>query len=78
MILIIILNFRDLDRTHYAYRVDGVNLPEYYHFKTATKKERPFRTYILRMLKMKYGRIGQGFREAFRDAPRATHFCGCW
>jgi 3',5'-cyclic AMP phosphodiesterase CpdA len=60
--------------TLYAYRVgDGVNWSEWFHFRTASREERPF-TFIYfgdaqTDIKNHWSRV---FREAFRDAPRAA------
>jgi 3',5'-cyclic AMP phosphodiesterase CpdA len=60
--------------TLYAYRVgDGVNWSEYFHFRTATRRPRPFSFIYFgdaqNELKTHWSRV---FREAFRDAPRAA------
>ena len=60
--------------TLYAYRVgDGANWTEYYHFKTASSKEKPFSFIYFgdaqNEVKTHWSRV---FREAFRDAPRAA------
>jgi len=69
------LTFRDLDPdTLYAYRVgDGVNWSEYYHFRTASDRPRPFSFIYFgdaqNEVRTHWSRV---FREAFRDAPRAA------
>jgi hypothetical protein len=69
------LTFRDLQPdTLYAYRVgDGVNWSEFYHFKTASDRDRPFSFIYFgdaqNDIKTHWSRV---FREAFRDAPRAA------
>jgi 3',5'-cyclic AMP phosphodiesterase CpdA len=69
------LTFRDLEpNTLYAYRVgDGVNWSEYFHFRTASERPRPFSFIYFgdaqNDLKTHWSRV---FREAFRDAPRAA------
>jgi len=69
------LTFRDLrPDTLYAYRVgDGVNWSEYYHFRTASDRPRPFSFIYFgdaqNEIKTHWSRV---FREAFRDAPRAA------
>ena len=66
---------RDLEPdTLYAYRVgDGVNWTEYYHFKTASDRARPFSFIYFgdaqNDVRTHWSRV---FREAFRDAPRAA------
>ena len=78
----------DLNQAHYhsvtsrdlqpdtldAYRVgDGVNWSEYYHFRTASDRRRPFSFIYFgdaqNEIKTHWSRV---FREAFRDAPRAA------
>ncbi len=69
------VTFRNLkEDTLYAYRVgDGVNWTEYYHFRTASSKEKPFSFIYFgdaqNEVKTHWSRV---FREAFRDAPRAA------
>ena len=69
------VTFRNLkEDTLYAYRVgDGVNWTEYYHFRTASSKEKPFSFIYFGdaqdEVKTHWSRV---FREAFRDAPRAA------
>jgi 3',5'-cyclic AMP phosphodiesterase CpdA len=69
------ITFRDLKPdTLYAYRVgDGVNWTEYYHFKTASDRPRPFSFIYFgdaqNEVRTHWSRV---FREAFRDAPRAA------
>ena len=69
------VTFKDLEEdTLYAYRVgDGVNWTEYYHFRTASSKEKPFSFIYFgdaqNEVKTHWSRV---FREAFRDAPRAA------
>ena len=60
--------------TLYTYRVgDGVNWTEYYHFKTASDRARPFSFIYFgdaqNEVRTHWSRV---FREAFRDAPRAA------
>lgn len=60
--------------TLYAYRVgDGVNWSEYYHFRTASERARPFSFIYFgdaqNEIRTHWSRV---FREAFRDAPRAA------
>ena len=60
--------------TLYAYRVgDGVNWTEYFHFRTASRRPRPFSFIYFgdaqNEIKTHWSRV---FREAFRDAPRAA------
>ena len=69
------VTFRNLkENTLYTYRVgDGVNWTEYYHFRTASSKEKPFSFIYFgdaqNEVKTHWSRV---FREAFRDAPRAA------
>ena len=69
------VTFRDLDpETLYVYRVgDGINFSEYFHFKTSSKKPKPFSFVYFgdaqNEVKTHWSRV---FREAFRDAPRAA------
>jgi 3',5'-cyclic AMP phosphodiesterase CpdA len=69
------VTFQDLEPdTLYAYRVgDGVNLTEYYHFKTASRNSDPFSFIYFgdaqNEVRTHWSRV---FREAFRDAPRAA------
>lgn len=69
------MTFTDLQPdTLYAYRVgDGVNWSEYFHFKTASDRPRPFSFIYFgdaqNDVKTHWSRV---FREAFRDAPRAA------
>ena len=69
------VTFKGLEEdTLYAYRVgDGVNWTEYYHFRTASTKEKPFSFIYFgdaqNEVKTHWSRV---FREAFRDAPRAA------
>jgi hypothetical protein len=69
------VTFQDLEPdTLYAYRVgDGVNLTEYYHFKTASRDLDPFSFIYFgdaqNEVRTHWSRV---FREAFRDAPRAA------
>ena len=69
------VTFKNLEEdTLYAYRVgDGVNWTEYYHFRTASSKEKPFSFIYFgdaqNEVKTHWSRV---FREAFRDAPRAA------
>ena len=69
------VTFRNLKPdTLYAYRVgDGVNWTEYYHFKTASKRARPFSFIYFgdaqNEVRTHWSRV---FREAFREAPRAA------
>lgn len=69
------VTFRDLTPdTLYAYRVgDGVNWSEYFHFKTAKDTEAPFSFIYFgdaqNDVKTHWSRV---FREAFREAPRAS------
>ncbi|MDQ8199411.1 fibronectin type III domain-containing protein [Pelagicoccus enzymogenes] len=69
------VTFRSLEPdTLYAYRVgDGENWSEFFHFRTASSKEAPF-TFIYfgdsqNDVKTHWSRV---FREAFREAPRAS------
>ena len=60
--------------TLYAYRVgDGANWSEFFHFKTAKATEAPFSFIYFgdaqNDIKTHWSRV---FREAFRDAPRAS------
>ena len=60
--------------TIYAYRVgDGINWTEYYHFKTASDRPRPFSFIYFgdaqNEVRTHWSRV---FREAFREAPRAA------
>ena len=67
--------FRNLQPdTLYAYRVgDGENWTEYYHFKTASDRARPFSFIYFgdaqNDVRTHWSRV---FREAFRDSPRAA------
>lgn len=69
------VTFKNLEEdTLYTYRVgDGVNWTEYYHFRTASSKEKPFSFIYFgdaqNEVKTHWSRV---FREAFRDAPRAA------
>ena len=69
------VTFRGLEPdTLYAYRVgDGVNWTEYYHFKTASDRPRPFSFIYFgdaqNEVRTHWSRV---FREAFREAPRAA------
>ena len=69
------ITFRNLKPdTLYTYRVgDGVNWTEYYHFKTASDRPRPFSFIYFgdaqNEVRTHWSRV---FREAFRDAPRAA------
>ncbi|MEM6301193.1 MAG: metallophosphoesterase family protein [Pseudomonadota bacterium] len=69
------LNFVDLEpNTLYAYRVgDGVNWSEFFHFRTASERPKPFRFVYFgdaqNDVRTHWSRV---FREAFRDAPRAA------
>ena len=69
------VTFKNLDPdTLYTYRVgDGVNWTEYYHFKTASDRPRPFSFIYFgdaqNEVRTHWSRV---FREAFRDAPRAA------
>ncbi len=69
------VTFRDLEPdTLYTYRVgDGVNWTEYYHFRTASDRARPFSFIYFgdaqNEVRTHWSRV---FREAFRDAPRAA------
>jgi PAS domain-containing protein len=69
------LTFRKLQPdTLYAYRVgDGANWTEYFHFRTASDRPRPFSFIYFgdaqNEVKTHWSRV---FREAFRDAPRAA------
>jgi hypothetical protein len=69
------LTFKNLrPDTLYAYRVgDGVNWSEYFHFRTASDRAKPFSFIYFgdaqNDLKTHWSRV---FREAFRDAPRAA------
>ena len=69
------VSFRELQPdTLYTYRVgNGMNWTEYYHFKTASDEPKPF-SYIYfgdekNEVRSHWSRV---FREAFRDAPRAS------
>ena len=60
--------------TLYTYRVgDGENWTEYYHFKTASEQPKPFSFIYFgdaqNEVRTHWSRV---FREAFRDAPRAS------
>lgn len=60
--------------TLYTYRVgDGVNWSEYFHFRTASRRAKPFSFIYFgdaqNELKTHWSRV---FREAFRDAPDAA------
>ena len=60
--------------TLYAYRVgDGANWSEYFHFRTASNRPRPFSFIYFgdaqNDIRTHWSRV---FREAFRDAPRAA------
>ena len=60
--------------TLYTYRVgDGINWTEYYHFKTASDRPRPFSFIYFgdaqNEVRTHWSRV---FREAFREAPRAA------
>ncbi|MEX0739288.1 MAG: fibronectin type III domain-containing protein [Pseudohongiella sp.] len=69
------VTFRNLQAdTLYAYRVgDGENWSEYFHFRTASDRARPFSFIYFgdaqNEVKTHWSRV---FREAFRDAPRAA------
>ncbi|MBU2098095.1 MAG: fibronectin type III domain-containing protein [Gammaproteobacteria bacterium] len=69
------LTFKDLQPdTLYVYRVgDGINWSEYFHFRTASDRARPFSFIYFgdaqNDVKTHWSRV---FREAFRDAPRAA------
>ena len=69
------VTFRNLEPdTLYTYRVgDGVNWTEYYHFKTASDRPRPFSFIYFgdaqNEVRTHWSRV---FREAFREAPRAA------
>lgn len=69
------VTFRNLEPdTLYTYRVgDGVNWTEYYHFRTASDRARPFSFIYFgdaqNEVRTHWSRV---FREAFRDAPRAA------
>ncbi len=69
------VTFKDLEPdTLYTYRVgDGVNWTEYYHFRTASHRARPFSFIYFgdaqNEVRTHWSRV---FREAFRDAPRAA------
>ncbi|OUT98590.1 MAG: hypothetical protein CBB90_13510 [Gammaproteobacteria bacterium TMED30] len=69
------VTFRNLQPdTLYTYRVgDGVNWTEYYHFRTASDRARPFSFIYFgdaqNEVRTHWSRV---FREAFRDAPRAA------
>ena len=69
------VTFRNLQPdTLYTYRVgDGVNWTEYYHFRTASDRARPFSFIYFgdaqNDVRTHWSRV---FREAFRDAPRAA------
>lgn len=69
------VTFRGLEPdTLYTYRVgDGMNWTEYYHFKTASDRPRPFSFIYFgdaqNEVRTHWSRV---FREAFRDAPRAA------
>jgi 3',5'-cyclic AMP phosphodiesterase CpdA len=69
------ITFRNLKPdTLYTYRVgDGVNWTEYYHFKTASDRPRPFSFIYFgdaqNEVRTHWSRV---FREAFRDAPKAA------
>jgi 3',5'-cyclic AMP phosphodiesterase CpdA len=69
------VTFRNLiPDTLYAYRVgDGANWSEYFHFRTASQRPKPFSFIYFgdaqNELKTHWSRV---FREAFRDAPRAA------
>lgn len=69
------VTFRDLEPdTLYAYRVgDGVNWTEFYHFRTASDRPKPFSFIYFgdaqNDVRTHWSRV---FREAFRDAPRAA------
>ena len=69
------VTFRDLlPDTLYTYRVgDGLNWTEYYHFKTASDRPKPFSFIYFgdaqNEVRTHWSRV---FREAFRDAPRAA------
>ena len=63
-----------IPETLYTYRVgDGVNWTEYYHFKTASDRSKPFSFIYFgdsqNEVRTHWSRV---FREAFRDAPRAA------
>lgn len=69
------VTFRNLQPdTLYTYQVgDGVNWTEYYHFRTASDRARPFSFIYFgdaqNEIRTHWSRV---FREAFRDAPRAA------
>ncbi|MEM9316391.1 MAG: fibronectin type III domain-containing protein, partial [Pseudomonadota bacterium] len=69
------VTFQGLEpETLYAYRVgDGVNWTEFFHFRTASRRPKPFRFVYFgdaqNDVKTHWSRV---FREAFRDAPHAA------
>ena len=75
------VTFRGLEPdTLYAYRVgDGVNWTEYYHFKTASDRPRPFSFIYFgdaqNEVRTHWSRV---FREAFSRSSTCSVHSSCW